>query len=147
MEDFEHGLALSLVDLREGGLDYFAVIGAAVVQELGEPEGRVTEKDLGIFKALVIVSHAEVELLGHVLDLLEKIGGLIRFPSGVLLHAELSHLVDELGIEKGLFTRLSGGDARLKGRNSLLVDDLFVGMRCAGRDSDGCEGEDRDGAS
>ena len=70
MKDLKHGFALGLVHLGERCLHHFSIVGAAVVQELRQPEGCVPKKDLGILEALVEVGNAELELVGYVLNFL-----------------------------------------------------------------------------
>src|SRR4029079_7877296 len=107
------GLAFSLVHLCKSSLDHIAVIGAAVVEKFRKAESGVTQQDLGILETLVVVGHAEMELFGHVLDLLEEIGGLVGLAGCVLLHAELRHLMNEFGIKESLFAGLDRGNASL----------------------------------
>jgi hypothetical protein len=93
-EDLHHGFVLGLVDLGEGLGDEGAVVEAAVVEHLIEAEGGVAEEDLGVFEALVVVCHGEVDFVGEALDLLEEAGGLVTVSGGILMEAELGHFVE-----------------------------------------------------
>jgi hypothetical protein len=125
-EDGEHGFAFGAVHLGESGFDDFAIVGTAVMEELSKAEGAVAEEDLGVFEALIVIGHAEVELVGEVLNLLKEVGGLIGVASRILLHAEFGHLVDELGVEEALLAGLSGWDTGLKGGDGGLINGFVV---------------------
>jgi len=146
-EDGEHGFAFGTIDLGESGLNDFAIVGAAVVEELREAEGRVTQEDFCVLEALVVVGHAEVEFFGQVLDLLEQVSSLVGIASGILLHTVLGHLMDELGVKEALFAGLSGGNSCFEGGDALLVDGLIVGGRCEGGQNRRRDSEHDDRAS
>jgi hypothetical protein len=97
-KDFEHGFALCPIHLRQRFLDERTVLGAAVVQHLVETESSVTHEDLGVFEAFVIFRDAEVHFVSDRLDLLEEIRRFVDVTRGILLEAELGHLVYELGV-------------------------------------------------
>ena len=65
-------------------LDQRAVFKAAAVQHFVQAEGGVAQQDLGILDALVVVGHGEVNLVGHLLDMLEHAGGVLHIAGGVL---------------------------------------------------------------
>ena len=62
-----------------------------------------------------------MDLVRKFLDLLQQGGGMIHVARGILPHAELGHLVHQLGIEETLFPRL-----RLAGLDCQRIDGLLV---------------------
>ena len=60
------------------GLDQRAVFKAAGVEHLVQAEGGMAQQDLGVLEPLVVVGHGEVDLVRHLLDLLEQAGGIFH---------------------------------------------------------------------
>ena len=122
VENLHHGFVLCLRDLCEGLLDQGLIFSAARVEHLCEPEGSVTEQDLGVLEAPVVVAHGEVDLLRELLDLLKQSSRLGGVAGSILPDAELSHLMNHLGVDEALFAWL-----RLAGFCQQGVDGLLIG--------------------
>jgi len=126
VEDLQHGFVLGLIDLGEGFGNQWLIVETAVVEHLGQAEGGVAEQNLGVLEAPVVVGHGQVDFMGQRLHLLQEPGSFLILSGGVLMKAELGHLVHKLGIEEALLARLGLEDFRLEGVDALLVDGLVV---------------------
>ena len=101
------------------------------MEHLSQPIGGAAQQDLSIAHSLIVFRHREVNLAGQSLHLAEQFSSLVDIASGVLAHAELGHLMHQLGIDKHLLARLRMVGLEFKGVDALLVGDLVVEAVCA----------------
>ena len=86
----------------------------------------MAQENLSILEPLVVIAGGKVHSVSNLLDLFKQIAGLIHFACLVLLQADLSHLVNEFGVEKALLARLCLADSGFQGGNTLLIRGLVV---------------------
>lgn len=108
-KNFKHGFALRAIHLGKRFLYERSVVGAAIVQHFSQPEGCVAQQYFGVFEPLVIIPGTQMHLVGQCLDLFEQVTRLVHVARRVLLQAELSHLVNQFGVEEALLAWLSPG--------------------------------------
>lgn len=122
-EDLGEELVVDLVEPLEGGLEGGTVFSGCLVEILAEFVGGVVHQLLGVLEALGIVGEVEVNELCVAFDLLEGGAGLVDVSLDHLFTGDLSHGVDEFGIEEALVAR-----ARLFGAKFKLVEGQCVGQ-------------------
>jgi len=84
------------------------------------------EEHLGVLEALGVVSHADVDELRVVVDLLERGGGLVEVAIHHLFAGDLGHGVDELGVEEALVARACLLGAQFELGQGLSIGKIFV---------------------
>src|SRR6185437_2355911 len=80
-----------------------------------------------IHLSLVVAGQRKMDFGGQRLDALQKSYRLGYVAGGILTHAQLGHLVNQLGVEEGLFAWLCLVCLGFKSRDALFVGNLVVG--------------------
>src|SRR6266581_2337883 len=87
----------------------------------------MTQENFGVFDTLVVVSGPKVHFVSDLLHFPQQATRFFDIAGGILLQAELSHLVDELSIEEALLAGLSLVNPLLQGGDGILIEWLIVG--------------------
>jgi hypothetical protein len=96
------------------------------MQQLVHAEGGVTEQDLGVFEALLIVGDCEMDFLRKSIYPFQRLRSLIDLAGGILCRRILDHFVNQLGIEKALLPGRSLTGFCLQGCDALRIWLFFI---------------------
>ena len=131
-EDLGEEFVLDLRQLFERGLERLAIFGGRFVDVFIETARGVVHQDLGIHQALGIVGEAEMDKLRVALDVCKGLPSMFNVAIEHLMTGDLSHHMDEFGVEEALLTRFGLLGAKLHLRKAVGVGQSFIdcgGMR------------------